>query len=117
MADVALSQQLVRRVRALMRVARRSGLEPGEVAEDALKVFGRPEQTGQLGEALNAAVADVAALCGAPQRLALAALSVPEDRIKAFFAVENAKGFRRRLERERGTLSDSTPIIREDRER
>lgn len=119
MAEVAaLLHDLEDRVRRLLRIAKRTGMDPEEIAEDVIRLFSTPEQTEQHRQRLADQVGQVALASGTTPYVVFAAVFLPPGRLADFEAVEGAKAFRLRLEqRHGGPLPDSTSLIREDRQR
>lgn len=118
MAEAVAIEDLEARTRRLLRIARRTEMAPEEVAQDALRLFSAPAQIEQQRSRMSGAVEEVAARLRTAPLMVLGAVVLPPGRAAAFEAAEAAKSFRRRLEQRRGApFPDSTPLIREDRER
>ena len=113
-----LFDELPARARRLIEAARRIGMPAEELAERALACFPPPGAGRPATEVIDERVAHIAASTGLAERVVRAAAMVPEGRAAAFEAVAAASAFRARLaERYGGSFSDSTPLIREDRDR
>ena len=119
MAEVlALPDDLEERVRGLLRIAERTGMDPEEIAQDAIRLFSTPEHTEEHRQRLADQVGQVASASGTTPDVAFAAVFLPPRRLADFEAVEAAKAFRARLQQRHGGLfPDSTPLIHEDRQR
>ncbi|MFW5868644.1 MAG: hypothetical protein ACOCX2_12555 [Armatimonadota bacterium] len=108
--------ELRQRVRRFVEMAARIGVSPEELAEEALKIW--PPPAGEGGRALDERVRRMTLTSDQDERVIRAATLVPSGRAKAFEAAQAAFAFRDRLAAEHGgPFSDSTELIREDRER
>ena len=119
MAEVAaFLHDLEDRVHRLLRIAKRTGLDPEEIARDVIRLFATTEQTEEHRQRLSDQVEHVASASGTTAQVAFAAAFLPPGRVADFEAVEAAKAFRARLQQRHGGLfPDSTPLIHEDRQR
>lgn len=111
-----LLDELRERVRRFVEMAERIGVPPEELAEEALKTW--PLPGGEAGQKVERRVQRIAITSDQGNQVVRAAIMVPPGRAKAFERIQAAFAFRDRLAKKHGgPFSDSTELIREDRER
>ena len=117
MHNTVLTERLIKRTRRLKRLARKIKWPEERVAERAIEIFGEPEKLRHENAELHHLITATAEEVRTHPRLVVAAVVIPDDRLSAFAALVEAEALRERIYQEVGPVGDSTPLIREDRDR